>query len=93
MRDQFQYGIFSSRQGQDPSLDEILETRKRKGVECLFEELSTNQLRALDCLCKQWIFANKDLTVAEANEGQIDALVSYHKIKRELDKRTMPTES
>jgi len=61
-------------------------------VDCLLEELSTNELRALDCLCKQWIFAHKDLTVAEADENQLDGLVAYHKIKRELNKRTMPKE-
>jgi hypothetical protein len=61
-------------------------------VDCLLEELSTNELRALDCLCKQWIFTHKDLTVAEADENQLDGLVAYHKIKRELNKRTMPKE-
>ena len=54
----------------------------------MIEELSTNELRALDSLCKQWIFANKDLTVAEADEEQLDGLVAYHKIKRELEKRS-----
>ena len=58
----------------------------------MLEELSTKDLRALEGLCKHWIFANKDLTIANADEDQIDALVAYHKIKRELEKRIMPTE-
>ena len=58
----------------------------------MLEELSLDELRALDRLCLQWVFANKDLTVAEATSDQLDGLVAHHKIKRELEKRIMPTE-
>ena len=58
----------------------------------MLEELSLDELRALERLCQQWIFANKDMTMAEADENQLDGLVAHHKIKRELEKRIMPTE-
>jgi len=61
-------------------------------VDCLLEELSLDELRALDRLCLQWVFANKELTVVDANIEQLDGLVAHHKIKRELEKRIMPTE-
>ena len=58
----------------------------------MLEELSTENLRAIDGLMRDWVFRNSHVTVAEASPEQIDILVTYHKVKRVLAERCIADE-
>ena len=58
----------------------------------MLEELSTENLRAIDGLMRDWIFRNRHVTVAEASPEQVDILVTYHKVKRVLAERCIADE-
>ena len=58
----------------------------------MLDELSLDELRAIDRVLLAWVFDHKDLTVVDASMDQIDVLVAHHKVKRALAKRCVATE-
>ena len=58
----------------------------------MLEELSTENLRAIDGLMRDWVFKNRHVTVAESSPEQVDILVTYHKVKRALAERCIADE-
>ena len=58
----------------------------------MLDELSLDELRAIDRVLLAWVFDHKDLILSEASSEQIDVLVAHHKVKRALAKRCVATE-
>jgi hypothetical protein len=59
----------------------------------MLEELSTEDLQAINGLCNDWFFRNRELTIANASPEQIDILVTYNKVRRLLAERCIDDES